>query len=379
MNLSGNAMSFKKRLVIEDEEYFKQLRARKTFPLHLHWDGSIPVESLFSLAERRQRQLFLPDKDLNDQTITYTSDAERLIDTPEKLRQFQHGLLTRYKMGDVFGVPISFMQTKEDLAEMAIALCRYLKEQNSPYAEVRFAPQYHLRAGLSLDQVIGYSLDGFLQGKEETGVKTKLIISIGREAPAEVGDMAVKAALNFAERGVVGIDLACCEPGNPPEKHLSAFRLTFDSPLKRTVHAGEMCSKEENLRNIYVALTELRADGIGHALPLYQGVHQRVDLTERMACQKIRLESNPLSNYQFFIQDLEDLHLDELVRAGVLVTINPDDPAMWEHGDLADNLYFLGKLYGDKFVKKVINNSVQAAWGLSEGEKEVYLKEINKS
>ncbi len=372
-------MPAKKRLVIEDKEYFKQLRARKTFPLHLHWDGSIPVESLFSLAEKRGRQLFLPDTDLNDQTITYTSDAERLIDTPKKLREFQYGLLTRYKMGDVFGIPISFMQTKENLTEMARALCQYLKQQNSPYAEVRFAPQYHLQAGLSLDQVIGYSLYGFLQGEEETGVKTGLIISIGREAPAEIGEAVVKSALNFAERGVVGIDLACYEPGNPPEKHLPAFRLTFDSPLKRTVHAGEMCSKEENLRNIYVALTELRADGIGHALPLYQGVHQGVDLTERMACHKIRLESNPLSNYQFFIQDLEDLHLDELVRAGVRVTINPDDPAMWEHGDLADNLYFLGKLYGDNFVRNVVDNSVQAAWGLSEGEKEAYLEEMDKS
>lgn len=372
-------MSFKKLLVIEDQEYFKLLKARKTFPLHLHWDGSIPVESLFSLAERRGRQLFLPDKDLNDQTITYTSDAERLIDTPQKLRQFQHGLLTRYKMGDVFGVPISFMQTKDDLAEMAIALCRYLKEQNSPYAEVRFAPQYHLQAGLSLDQVIGYSIEGFLQGEEETGVKTKLIISVGREAPAEIGVAAVKAALNFAERGVVGIDLACYEPGNPPEKHLSAFQLTFDSPLKRTVHAGEMCPKEENLRNIYVALTELRADGIGHALPLYIRQYRGVDLVQMMLDDKIRLESNPLSNYQFFIQNLEDLHLDELVRAGVLVTINPDDPAMWEHGDLADNLYFLGKLYGDNFVRKVVDNSILAAWGLGEREKKAYLAEINKS
>ncbi len=372
-------MSARKRLVIEDQEYFEQLNTRKKFPLHLHWDGSIPVESLLSLAERRGRQLFLPDKDINDQTITYTSDAERLIDTPEKLRQFQYGLLTRYKMGDVFGIPISFMQTQEDLTEMAKALCQYLKQQNSPYAEVRFAPQYHLQAGLSLDQVIGYSLDGFVQGEEETGVKPKLIISIGREAPAEVGDLVVKAAFNFAERGVVGVDLACYEPGNPPEKHLSAFQLTFDSSLKRTVHAGEMCSEEENLRNIYVALTELRADGLGHALPLYMRQYQGVDLVQMMLNNKIRLESNPISNYQFFIQNLEELHLDELVQAGVLVTINPDDPAMWEHGDLADNLYCLGKLYGDKFVRKVVNNSVQAAWGLSAGEKETYLVEMDKT
>ncbi len=70
---------------------------------------------------------------------------------------------------------------------------------------------------------------------------------------------------------------------------------------------------------------------------------------------------------------MEELHLDELVQAGVLVTINPDDPAMWKNGDLVDNLYFLGKLYGDDFVRKVTANSIRTAWGLSDREKETYL------
>lgn len=372
-------MSPKQNLVIDDLEYFEGLKARKTFPLHLHWDGSIPVESLFSLTERRGKMIFLPDKDINGERIRYDSFTQRLISTPEKLREFQYGLLTRYKMGDVFGIPISFMQSKEDLEEMAKALCRYLKTQNTPYAEVRFAPQYHLKKGLSLEQVIGYSLEGFTEGEEQTGVKTKLIISIAREESPEMGVAVAKAALNFAERGVVGIDLACYEPRNPPEKHLSAFQLTFDTALKRTVHAGEMCSEEENLRNVYVALTDLQADGISHGRPLYKRYYQDKDLIEMMIRRGVRLESNPFSNYQFFINHLEELYLDELVDTELMVTINPDDPAMWKHGDLVDSLYFFGKMYGDDFVKKVIANSIQSAWGLSEEEKGSYLAEMAKN
>ncbi|HLD72598.1 MAG TPA: hypothetical protein VJA23_03355 [Candidatus Nanoarchaeia archaeon] len=369
-------MPQKQDLVIDDLEYFEELKARKTFPLHMHWDGSVPVGSLFSFTERRGKMIFLPDNDINGERIRYDSFTQRLISTPEKLREFQYGLLTFYKMGDVFGIPISFMQTKEDLEEMAKALCRYLKTQNSPYAEVRFAPQYHLKKGLSLDQVIGYSLDGFREGEEQTGVKTKLIICIARDEAPEIGEAVVRAALQFAERGVVGIDLACYEPGNPPEKHLPAFQLTFDSPLKRTVHAGEMGAEEENLRNTYVALTELRADGISHSRHLYQRYYQDKDLIEMMIQRGVRLESNPLSNYQFFIQNLEELHLDELVDAGLMITVNPDDPAMWKNGDLVDSLYFLGKLYGDGFVKKVTANSIRASWGLSEEEKKGYLTEM---
>ncbi len=369
-------MALRRQLVIDDKNYFAQLRERKTFPLHLHWDGSIPVEELFSLAQKKKRKLLLPRKDVHGNELHYPSEEEREVKSAEELRRFQYGLLHTYDITDVFSVPISFMQTKEDLSEMAMALCRYLKRQNSPYAEIRFAPQYHGKESLSLSQVIGYSLEGFAQGEEETGVKTRLIISIGREAPLEVGDAVAEAALSFAERGVVGIDLACYEPGNPPEKHASAFRRTFDSPLKRTVHTGEMCSEEENLRNIYVSLTELRADGISHAIPLHRRVYQSHDLIEMMLHRGVRLESCPISNYQFFIHDLEELHLDELVDAGVLVTINPDDPTMWEQGDLVKSLYFLGKLYGDEFVREVTKNAVLAAWGLNEREKEDYLRGV---
>ncbi|MEK6846071.1 MAG: hypothetical protein AABY26_04885, partial [Nanoarchaeota archaeon] len=131
-------------LQIEDEAYFTELKSRKTFPLHLHWDGSIPVEELFSLAQKRRKKLLLPEKDVHNKRIFYASEKEKEINSQKELRQFQHGLLHKYKITDVFNVPISFMQTKEDLNETARALCRYLQKQNSPYAEVRFAPQYHL-------------------------------------------------------------------------------------------------------------------------------------------------------------------------------------------------------------------------------------------
>lgn len=352
----------KKLLVIDDPAYLEELRQKKVPALHIHWDGSLPAEELFALAQKRGRELLLPEKDVLGNGIPYASPQERVIDSAEKLREFQMSLLKKYSIVDVFSVPVGFMQTKEDLTATAVAHCRYLKEQNIPYAESRFAPQYHTFGGLSLDQIIGYTLEGFAQGKEESGVTVKPIICIGREASPGLGETVVKAALQY-EGQIVGIDLACDERGHPPEKHYPAYKLTFDTSLRRTVHVGEMCSEEENLRNIFTAITFLWADGLGHATPLWKRYYQKHDLWEMILERNIRIESNPVSNYNFFIENIEDLHLDTLVNAGLLVTINPDDPAMWQYGDLVYNLYFLGKLYGNEFVEKVIRNSYQARWG----------------
>ena len=349
-------------LVFDDKPYLEQLRQREVFVHHIHWDGSLPADALFAFYQRRGKPLLLPERDVHGTHLIYASEAQREIDSEEKLREFQMGLLTKYDITDVFAVPIGAMQTEQDLKEMAVAHCRYLQSQNIPYAETRFAPYYHMQEGLSMDRVIGYTLEGFAQGREETGVIVQPIVSINREIDGATSQDIVKAALRFAGKGIVGIDLVCYEVGNPPEKHADAFALTFDSPLQRAVHAGEMCTEEENLKNMYTAITQLRAHAIGHGIPLHKRKHKNHDLVELMVERSIRLESNPISNYYFFIDDIQDLHLDALVDAGVLVTINPDDPAMWPNGDLVHNLYVVGKLYGDAFVDTVIDNSIRAAW-----------------
>ena len=347
----------KKQLTINDPEYLEKLKKMKINLFHIHWDGAIPPEAIYNLSKKKGLNLELPDFDINDNRIDYKNKDDKALNSVDKIKQFQRAL-RKYKMVDVFNLAINLMQTKEDLIDLAIAHCNYLKDQNVEYAEVRFAPQYHTKEGLTIDKVIGYSLEGFEKGMEKTGVRVRLILTIGREIDSEQSVKLVKEFLKFKnDKRVWGIDLAGEEIGNPPEKHYEAFKLTFDSPFKRTVHAGEMCDTKTNLKNINTALTLLRANGISHAIPLYKRYYKNHDLIELFIENNVRLESNPISNYTFFIDNVEDLHLDEVLNAGVLVTINPDDPAMWDFGDEVYNLYFLGKLYGDQFIKKVVENS----------------------
>lgn len=350
----------------------KKLKHRKTFPLHLHWDGSLPAKHLFNLAKEKGRELLLPEEDISGCRIEYKSGEERIIRSAEELEDFMHNL-RRYQLVDVFNIPISFMQTKKDLLSAAMLLCQYLKEQNSPYAETRFAPQYHISAGLQLEEIIGTAVEGFRLGKEKTGVDVRLIISIGREADPNAGLRIAEAAIRCHKsypNEVLGIDLACEEKNNPPEKHYPAFKATFGASLKRTVHAGEMCDEETNTKNIKTAIYKLRADALSHALPL----HKNPDLIKEVLKRNIRIESNPICNQFFFNKDIhKDLRLDKLVEQGVLVTINPDDPALVPNGHMINNLKAVAELYGPDFVDKVIKNSIIASWGLSQEQKENYL------
>lgn len=362
-----------KELSFKDPAYLHSLQQEKAAVQHIHWDGSIPFERLWDFYQEKGQKLFFPERYSSGEFVK----GDREIKTREQLYELRDGLFSKYEIVDVFKIPTMVMQTAEDLKTMAVAHCQYLQSQNIAYAETRFAPWYHAREGergsiLALDETIGYSLEGFAEGKEKTGVTVKPIICINREIDPEAAKKIVTAALNFAGRGVVGIDLACYEPLFPPELFAEAFALTFDSPLKRTVHVDEMVSPEEGRANLEIAMNWLRADGISHAIHLYQ--HQ--DLIDVMLEKNIRLESNPISNLRCgFIKKVQDLRLGQLIAAGVKVTINPDDPALWKDGDLAHNLYLVGKIYGDETIEKVRQNSIETAWGLSKEEKQKMLQQ----
>ena len=140
-----------------------------------------------------------------------------------------------------------------------------------------------------------------------------------------------------------------------------------------------MCSTKENLANIYEAIFTLKANGLGHALPLYQRYYGEYDLLEAMRENHIRLESNPISNLVVTgLKDPKDLHLKELLEQGILVTINSDDPAMWPSGSLAYNLYIMAEYYGEPFIHQVIANAIKAAFGLTEEEKTKLLQKFKE-
>ena len=297
--------------------------AIKKFPkidLHRHLDGDVSEEDIFLLAQRAN--IPLPVKTAGELKDYFRQLRER--DLPSL---FQKG----------FGLITGVMQAEENLEYVAFREVEHLAQDGIIYAELRFAPQYHtgesiyyshVQSGphqkLSYQTIIRAVSRGLARGEKEFGVKTKIIVCIGREAEPEVGVKIAQAAIDCMPDGVVALDLACDEASYPPERHRPAFELTFDTPLKRTVHAGEFGNQPSE--NIKTAIFQLRADRLGHAIP----INRHEDLLNAVVEKKIGLELCPLSNTICgFIKSHRDLNINSLINRGALVSINTDDPGIF--------------------------------------------------
>ncbi len=217
--------------------------------LHDHLDGGVRVETIIALAKKY--------------SITIPSDD------PKTLKQwFAEGgkqkSLTLYLQA--FGVTISVMQTKEALKQIAFEAVEDLAEQNICYAEIRFAPNLHTSGGLTMEETVQAVLDGLDQGTRQTGVPIGLILCAMRSQSPELSVEVANLAVAFADRGVVGFDLAGDEAGNPPKKHLSAFQFIRSKNFNITLHAGEAFGVE----SIWQAVQICGSHRIGHGVRLVE-------------------------------------------------------------------------------------------------------------
>jgi len=302
--------------------------------LHSHIDGSVPAWELFRIAKINRRRILTPGGD----ELGSVSAFMRYV-VGSGYGSMLNNIVDRFR-------PITgLMQTETILREVGISYVKAQKEDGVAYAEGRFAPQYHLREGLSLKDVIVSMADGLAEGTERYGVKTALIVAIGREAPSRLGVQVAKAA--SSSRLAVALDIGGPEAGNPPHRFKEAFRIAAASGLKATVHAGEGAgSLEKNLKNIEEAITLLGAHRLGHAIPLVNS-ERLLDLVLK---KSIAIEMNPVSNLVLGnIEDMEELGIDRLLARGSLVSVNSDDPALWPRGSLSEVYYRVCRAYGFGF------------------------------
>ena len=235
-----------------------------------------------------------------------------------------------------FATVTGVMQSREALATVGYAYGKRRASEGFRYLEAKFAPQYHARGGLTMKQAADAMILGLRRAESEFGIRIVPQLCIGREADPGTGVEVARVALEYDGEAV--LDLACDEAGHPPEKHLPAYRLTFGSKVRRDCHAGEWVAREPAatyrrrlLENVRTAVHVLKCDGIGHAIPLADDP----ELVRYLAGNGIRVAGNPLSNKNCgLIADVSELKIGELLDAGVIYTLNPDDdlflPAMPE-------------------------------------------------
>lgn len=302
--------------------------------LHLHLDGSLRLETLLDLA--KQRGVKLPSRTRDGLLELVFKRAYRNL--PEYLKGFEF--------------TVACLQDAEALERAAYELCLDCRAENVFYAEVRFAPQLHVRGDFQVKDVLRAVCRGVERAKKqinrdpavkrgevprfEAGVivcALRFFLPAFSEhyrayfdalptAPAsEIYSLAslelARAAVAAREEEglpVVGFDLAGQERGFPAKDHQAAFQLAHEHFLGKTVHAGEDYGPE----SIFQAITDCHADRIGHGTWLFSSRHVRdrsiankqafVDeLVRYVADRRITLEVCLTSNQQTIPELREDL------------------------------------------------------------------------
>lgn len=281
--------------------------------LHDHLDGGVRPATVVDLA-RESGYEELP-----------TADAESLREWFEE--SANSGSLERYL--ETFSHTVGVMQTAEALTRVAYECAEDLANDGVVYAEVRYAPEQHLRAGLTLEQVVEAVLDGFAKAGREHGIRVGTLVTAMRHQARsmEIAELAVR----YRDAGVVGFDIAGAEAGYPPTRHLDAFEYLQRENAHFTIHAGEGFG----LPSIWQAIQWCGADRLGHGVRIIDDIEVDGDdaklgrLADYVRDKRIPLEMCPTSNIQTgAAKSIAEHPIGLLRRLSFRVTVNTDNRLM---------------------------------------------------
>jgi adenosine deaminase len=302
--------------------------------LHLHIEGTLEPELLFALAERNR--IALPYANLAALRDAYAFT---------NLQTFL----------DVYYAGMAVLRTESDFFDLTDAYLARARAAGVVHAEIFFDPQAHLARGVSFETVLDGIDAALRQSERRYGITTRLIMCFLRDRRADEAMAVLERALPFGDR-IAGIGLDSAEAGYPPSLFTDVFARARAAGWKTVAHAGE----EGPPAYVVEALDLLGVSRIDH------GVRSLEDpaLVARLRDERVPLTVCPFSNVRLHVVErLEDHPLRAMLDAGLVATVNSDDPAYFG-GYVDDN--FVGTaaslgLHGDDLVL-LARNSFEASF-----------------
>ncbi|MEU2941249.1 adenosine deaminase [Nocardiopsis alba] len=302
--------------------------------LHLHIEGTLEPELAFQLAHRNNITLPYPD-------VPTLRDAYSFTDLQSFLDLY-------YRLMDV-------LRTEADFHDLATAYLTRAAAQGVRHAEIFFDPQAHTQRGIPLETVINGLTSALDTSLQDHGISTHLILCFLRDQSAQDAMDTLDAARPHLHH-ITAVGLDSAEVGNPPEKFTEVFQTAADLGLRRVAHAGE----EGPATYIWNALNHLGAERIDHGIRCMDDP----ELITHLATTQTPLTVCPFSNVRLRAVPTLDQHpLPAMMDAGLLVTVNSDDPAYFG-GYVHDNYLGLQHHLGltDEQLRTLARNSFTASF-----------------
>ena len=317
--------------------------------LHLHLEGTVDPATLSELSRRHPTPLTTENN-----RYTNIADSGRVFTEEEARELFNYTSFTGFLLA--FKAVTERLRTADDYELVTHRMMRKLAEQNVRHAEVYVSVGVVYWRGGDFSPLFEGLERGRERGQRDFGVTVLWIFDAARHFGIEQAKYVVDQAIHLKDRNVVGIGLGGDERKGPPEQFRQFYDLARDNGLRLTVHAGESVGPE----SIWGALRELKADRIGHGLHAIEDPELVRYLAEHQVPVEVCISSNVLTGC---CSSLEQHPVRKLFDAGVLVTLNTDDPEMF-HTTLNREYQIAQQVFGfsDDELRQVAENSFRASF-----------------
>jgi len=315
--------------------------------LHLHIEGTLEPELMFQLAQKNT--ITIPYKNIEEVKNAYNFTS---------LQSFL----------DIYYAGANVLVTESDFFDLTWAYLLKCKAQNVVHVEIFFDPQTHTKRGIAFKTVIDGITKALEQGEKELGISSFLIMCFLRHLSETEAFETLQDSLPFKEK-ILGVGLDSSEIGHPPSKFERVFAKAKNAGYKIVAHAGE----EGDSSYIWEAINLLHVNRIDHGIRC----DEDETLVERLIEKQIPLTVCPLSNVKLrAVQNMQEHNILKLLRKGVLVTVNSDDPAYFggymneNYEAIAENLDV-----SKEELKSLAKNSFKASF-LSDAKKQQFIDSI---
>ena len=302
--------------------------------LHIHIEGSLEPSMMLDLAAR------------NSVDLPYASREEVLA--AYRFTRLQDFL-------DLYYQGMTVLRSAADFRDLALAYLRHAHIDNVEHVEIFFDPQGHIPRGVGFETVLDGLTEALDIAARDLGISGHLIMCFLRHLDEADAERTLDLALPHADR-IIGVGLDSSELGHPPDKFKNVFGRARDEGFKLVAHAGEEGPPEF----VWDTLDILGVDRIDHG----NRALEDIELVRRIARDQIPLTVCPLSNLRLcVVDDLKHHPIRRMLDAGLLATVNSDDPSYFG-GYMNDNFHALDAALdlSDAEVLALARNSFEASF-----------------
>jgi adenosine deaminase len=301
--------------------------------LHLHLEGAIPLPALWQLIEKY---------DAVGEVVNMEGLVKKFL-----YHDFAHFIRTWVWKNN-------FLREYDDFTFIAAEVASDLSIQGIRYVEAFYSPGDFARHGLEPQKLTEAVRRGLHQ--HDASIKVNLVADLIRDFGPQKGLRWLREVNEVKNFGVLGIGIGGSEKEYPPEAYRKVYEEARNLGFRTSAHAGEAAGP----KSIWGAVQVLRVDRIGH------GTRADEDpaLVKYLAQTQLPVEMCPISNVRTaVVPDLQSHPINKFFQQGLLVSVNTDDPKMFNTSLNEEYLSLMNTFgWGHTQITKLIQNAIRSAW-----------------